>query len=557
MTDCSKKLEDRILAGDDINGGEAVLLSFLEEGVETMFGYPGGAIMPLYDSLHQSEDCFRHILTRHEQGAIHAAQGYARVTGRTGVCLATSGPGATNILTGIADAYLDSTPLVCITGQVVDKLVGTDAFQETDILTISMAVTKWNARVSKAEDLPAVLAKAFYIAAAGRPGPVLIDITKNVFAEKLKFRYVKCNSLQTYKPIMQPDIEQVIKAADWINTAKRPMVLFGQGIILSKSAKELQAFVEKAGVPAAATLLGLSGLPDDHPLFMGMLGMHGNYAANLKTGDADLVLAIGMRFDDRVTGEVSTYLKQARVIHVDIDPTELDKNLETELEIQADAKEFLKSLIPLVRDSSHEEWVNSFQDLAMQELNAVIKDDLHPKSGRITMGEAINEVGKIVNPDTIVITDVGQHQMKVARYFPFKTARTLVTSGGLGTMGFGLPAAMGAQLGHPDRTVVAFIGDGGLQMTMQELVTIACEKLPVKIFVLNNGFLGMVRQWQELFFDGRYASTTLTGPDFVKLADACGMKGMRISERESLVDQLKEAISFDGPVLVEIVVEKE
>ncbi len=557
MTDCSEKLEERILTGEKITGAEAILLCFLEEGVETMFGYPGGAIMPLYDALHQSGDCFRHILTRHEQGAVHAAQGFARVTGKTGVCLATSGPGATNILTGIADAYLDSTPLVCITGQVVDNLVGTDAFQETDILTISMAVTKWNARVSSAEELSAVMAKAFYIARAGRPGPVLVDITKNVFSEKIKFRYSKCNSLQTYKPIIQPDIEQVIKAADWINSAKRPMVLFGQGIILSKSSEELRAFVEKSGVPAAATLLGLSALPAGHPLFMGMLGMHGNYAPNLKTGEADVVLAIGMRFDDRVTGNVSTYLPKARIIHVDIDPTELDKNIVTELEIQADAKAFLQNIIPLVRENRHDKWVDSFAELSTEEQRVVIDRDLHPISGKPLMGQVINEVAKIVGPEAIVVTDVGQHQMKAARYFPLKTARTLVTSGGLGTMGFGLPAALGAQVGQPNRTVVAFIGDGGLQMTMQELVTIAHEKLPVKIIVLNNGFLGMVRQWQELFFEGRYASTTLSGPDFVKLADACGLIGMRITSRENLVEQLKKGISTDGPILIEVVVEKE
>jgi len=557
MTDCLERMEERVLADKPIIGSEAILLSFLEEGVETMFGYPGGAIMPLYDALHQSGDCFRHILTRHEQGAIHAAQGFARVTGKTGLCLATSGPGATNLLTGLADAYLDSTPLVCITGQVVDNLVGTDAFQETDILTISMAVTKWNARISKAEDIPEVLAKAFYIAGAGRPGPVLVDITKNVFSEKLKFKYSKCHSLQTYKPVVQPDHDMVIKAADWINTAKRPMILFGQGIILSKASEELRAFVDKTGVPAASTLLGLSALPAGHPLFMGMLGMHGNYAPNLKTGETDMVLAIGMRFDDRVTGKVSTYLRQSRIIHVDIDPTELDKNLETELEIQADAKAFLKNILPLVRENRHDDWVESFSELQNAEQNAVMDKDLHPASGMLMMGEVINEVAKLAGEKAIVVTDVGQHQMKVARYFPLKTARTLVTSGGLGTMGFGLPASLGAQLGKPDRKVVAFIGDGGLQMTMQELITIAHEKLPVKIIVLNNGFLGMVRQWQELFFEGRYASTTLAGPDFVKLADACGLRGTRIESRDGWIEEMEKAINYDGPILVEVVVEKE
>jgi len=557
MSDYKDSATKKLRNTKNVTGSEAILLSFLEEGVSTLFGYPGGAIMPFYDTLHQYDGCFRHILTRHEQGAIHAAQGYARVTRKTGVCLTTSGPGATNILTGLADAYMDSTPLVCITGQVISSLVGTDAFQETDILTMSMAVTKWNTQVTKAEDIPEIMAKAFYIANSGRPGPVLIDFTKDVFSSKMSFDYESCTSLRTYIPKFQALPEQVDKAARWINTAARPMLLFGQGIILSKAEEELKLFVERSGMPAASTLLGLSALPVSHPLYMGMLGMHGNYAPNIMTGETDLVIAIGMRFDDRVTSTVSTYLRQARIIHVDIDPTELGKNMDTDLEVEADAKSFIHSILPLLENNDHSDWIAGFMLKLQEEQKEVFQKDLHPVDGKIQMGEAITKVAHSAGDQAIVITDVGQHQMKAARYFPFASPRTFVTSGGLGTMGFGLPAAIGAQLGCPDKKVVAFTGDGGLQMTMQELVTIAQEELPVKIIVLNNGYLGMVRQWQELFFDSRYASTKLKNPDFVKLAEACGIKADRVNEREDLDTKVEAAFAYPGAFLLEVVVENE
>ncbi len=557
MSDCKEKLLNKLNNNQEVNGAEAILISFLEEGVDMLFGYPGGAIMPFYDTLYQHDGCFRHILTRHEQGAIHAAQGYARVTRKTGVCLTTSGPGATNILTGLADAYLDSTPLIVVTGQVVSNLVGTDAFQETDILTMSMAVTKWNAQVTDVNDIPKVMAKAFYIANSGRPGPVLIDFPKDVFSTKLKFKYTHCTSLQTYRPVMKPAPEQVDKAARWINTANKPMLLFGQGVVLSKAEEELKLFVERTGMPAASTLLGLSALPASHPLHMGMLGMHGNYAPNLMTGEADLVVAIGMRFDDRVTGKVETYLKQSRIIHIDVDPTELGKNMDTDLEIEADAKSFFQCILPLLESNKYPEWEKQFQAKLEEEEDAVISPDLSPSTEKIQMGEVIRRTSELASPTTVVVTDVGQHQMKVARYYPLNTPRTLVTSGGLGTMGFGLPAAIGAQLGKPDETVVLFVGDGGLQMTSQELMTITQEKLPVKIIVLNNEYLGMVRQWQELFFESRYSSTPLQNPDFIKLADACGVAGKKVTKREELDEALKEMLEFEGAFLLEIMVEKE
>ena len=557
MIDCKQRSQKILQDKATVNGAEAILLSFIEEGVDTLFGYPGGAIMPFYDTLYQYESCFRHVLTRHEQGAIHAAQGYARVTRKTGVCLTTSGPGATNILTGIADAYMDSTPLIVITGQVVSHLVGTDAFQETDILTMSMAVTKWNTQITNADDIPAVMAKAFYIANSGRPGPVLIDFPKDVFSTQLPFNYESCDSLQTYKPNYTPFPEQVDKAARWINTANTPLLLFGQGVVLSQAEEELKSFVERSGMPAAATLLGLSALPASHPLYVGMLGMHGNYAPNLMTGEADLVIAIGMRFDDRVTGTVATYLKNSRIIHIDIDPTELGKNMDTDLEIEADAKSFLQSILPLIVEKKYPDWIKKFDEKYAEENSVVIQGDIHPTSGKPQMGEVIRMISQKADPQSVVITDVGQHQMKVARYYPLNTPRTLVTSGGLGTMGFGLPAAIGAQLGRPNDTVIVFVGDGGMQMTMQEMMTIHQEKLPVKIVILNNEFLGMVRQWQELFFDGRYSATRLQNPDFVKMAEACWIKGQKVTKREELDDAINEMLNIDEPYLLEVMVEKE
>ncbi|MCD6345974.1 MAG: biosynthetic-type acetolactate synthase large subunit [Bacteroidales bacterium] len=557
MQDCKDIATKKLRESKTVIGSEAILLSLLEEGVEILFGYPGGASMPFYDTLHKYDGCFRHILTRHEQGAIHAAQGYARVTRKTGVCLTTSGPGATNLLTGLADAYLDSTPLVCLTGQVVSNLVGTDAFQETDILTISMAVTKWNHQITRVEEIPEVLAKAFYIANSGRPGPVLIDFPKDMYSAPLEFNYKHCESLQTYKPKIKALPEQVDKAAKWINTASKPMLFFGQGVVLSKAEEELKLFVEKSGMPAASTLLGLSALPVSHPQYTGMLGMHGNYAPNVLTGEADLVIAIGMRFDDRVTGTVLTFLKQARIIHVDVDPTVLGKIMDTDLEIEADAKSFLQSILPLISENDHSEWIDEFKLKRLDEEAEVIQGDLYPAGGKVKMGEAIKKMAEEAGEKAILVTDVGQHQMKAARYFPFATHRSFVTSGGLGTMGFGLPAAVGAQLGMPDRTVIAVIGDGGLQMTMQELITIAQEDLPVKILLLNNKFLGMVRQWQELFFEKRYASTPLKSPDFVKLAEACGVQADRVVTREELDEKIKKAISTPGSFLLEVLVEKE
>lgn len=557
MSDCKEVSRQKLQDNTHVNGAEAILISFLEEGVDTLFGYPGGAIMPFYDTLYQYEGCFRHVLTRHEQGAIHAAQGYARVTRKTGVCLTTSGPGATNILTGLADAYMDSTPLLVITGQVVSHLVGTDAFQETDILTMSMAVTKWNAQVNDVNDIAEVMAKAFYIANSGRPGPVLIDFPKDIFSTKLEFKYKPCISLPTYRPVHQPAPEQVDKAARWINTASKPMLIFGQGVVLSKAEEELKLFVERTGMPAASTLLGLSALPASHPLHMGMLGMHGNYGPNLMTGEADLVVAIGMRFDDRVTGKVDTYLKQSRIIHVDIDPTELGKNMDTDLEIEADAKSFLQSILPLLKKNEFPEWLNQFQEKLAEETEAVIDADIYPVEGKIQMGEVIRKISEKASPSAIVITDVGQHQMKVARYYPLNTPRTLVTSGGLGTMGFGLPAAIGAQLGKPDETVILFVGDGGIQMTSQELMTITQEQLPVKVVVLNNEYLGMVRQWQQLFFESRYSSTPLDNPDFIKLAEAYRIESVQVKERDTLDKAIDRMLKSPGAFLMEVLVEKE
>ncbi len=557
MSDCKQKSQQILQNKSTVNGAEAILLSFIEEGVDTLFGYPGGAIMPFYDTLYQYQSCFRHILTRHEQGAIHAAQGYARVTRKTGVCLTTSGPGATNILTGIADAYMDSTPLLVITGQVVSHLVGTDAFQETDILTMSMAVTKWNTQITDAKDIPAVMAKAFYIANSGRPGPVLIDFPKDVFSTPIPFSYEPCTSLQTYRPNYTPFPEQVDKAARWINTANKPLLLFGQGVVLSKAEDELRLFVERSGMPAAATLLGLSALPASHPLHVGMLGMHGNYGANLMTGQADLVVAIGMRFDDRVTGSVDTYLKNSRIIHIDIDPTELGKNMDTDLEIEADAKSFLQSILPLIQKKEYPEWLGQFYEKYQEEMEAVIEKDIHPTTGKPQMGEVIRRVSELAPEGTVVITDVGQHQMKVARYYPLNTPRTLVTSGGLGTMGFGLPAAIGAQLGKPNEQVILFVGDGGMQMTIQELMTINQEQLPVKIVLLNNEYLGMVRQWQELFFESRYSSTPLKNPDFVKMAEACFIEGRKIDAREDLDGAIMQMLHCEQAFLLEVMVEKE
>ncbi|MEO1050448.1 MAG: biosynthetic-type acetolactate synthase large subunit [Bacteroidota bacterium] len=540
-----------------IKGSEAIIKSLIHEGVDTLFGYPGGAIMPFYDSLYHYDRKLRHVLARHEQGAIHAAQGYARASGKVGVVVATSGPGATNLITGIADAMIDSTPLVCITGQVPAALLGSDAFQETDVVGISMPVTKWNHQVTRAEDIPEAIAKAFFIANAGRPGPVLLDITKNAQIEQAPFRYKKCSGLRSYKYETELDNDLLKKAADMINAAKRPYVVFGQGVMLGNAESELKAFVEKAGIPAAWTLLGLSALPSDHPLNVGMLGMHGNYAPNMLTNECDVLIAVGMRFDDRVTGDLNKYAKQAKVIHLEIDPSEIDKNVKADVPLVGDAKASLRDLMELVAPKTHPEWLQRFKELDKAEWDKVIESEMRPGKPSMTMTEVVHQINEASNHDAIVVSDVGQHQMIACRYSRFKRSRSHITSGGLGTMGFCLPAALGAKLATPERTVVAVVGDGGFQMTIQELGTIFQTGAAVKIVVLNNQFLGMVRQWQELFFDKRYAQTEMLNPDFIKVAEGFGIAGERVEKREDLSSAIDRMISHEGAFLLEVVVEKE
>lgn len=540
-----------------IRGAEAVIRILLEEGAKTLFGYPGGAIMPIYDALYDYRDKINHILVRHEQGATHAAQGYARVTGNPGICFGTSGPGATNMITGIADAFVDSTPMICITGQVISPLLGSDAFQETDIISISKPVTKWNYQITQAEEIPRVMAKAFYIATSGRPGPVLLDITKDAQNEEFEFSYTPCTSIRSYQPKPDLDEAKIKEAASLINKAKKPFVVYGQGVLLSDSQDELKEFIEKSGIPAGSTLLGLSALPTSHPLFMGMLGMHGNYAPNVKTNECDVLIAIGMRFDDRVTGDVKTYAKNAKVIHIEIDDAEIDKIIKADVAIHADANEALKSLIPLVDKKTHPQWIESFTKLKAIEKEKIIKKEIHPVSGKITMAEVINRISEATNGDAIIVSDVGQHQMITSRYYRHNIPKSNVTSGGLGTMGFALPASMGAKIGKPDREVVAVIGDGGFQMTIQELSTILQYDIEVKIIILNNNFLGMVRQWQQLFFTKRYSFTELTNPEFSKVAESFGIRATKVEVREDLDGAIKQMLEHKGPYLLDIVVEKE
>ena len=540
-----------------ISGAEAVIRSLLAEDVLTIFGYPGGAIMPIYDALYDFKEDVNHILVRHEQGAIHAAQGFARASGKTGVVFATSGPGATNLITGLADALIDSTPVVCITGQVASHLLGTDAFQETDVIGISMPVTKWNIQVTKAEDIPAAIARAFYIASTGRPGPVLIDITKDAQFGKMDFSYEKCNSVRSYVPKPKVDVVQLEKATELINQAQKPYLLIGQGILLSEAENELLQFVEKSGIPVASTLLGLGAFPADHPNYVGYLGMHGNYAPNVLTNECDVLIAIGMRFDDRVTGDVSRYAKQAKVIHVDIDKAEINKIVQADVAVNADAKEALTLLTNLVNENVHEAWIQQFRKLEQEEYQEVILDAINPKSTELKMSEVVNLISETTKGNAIVVTDVGQHQMITSRYFKYQSPKTNITSGGLGTMGFALPAAIGAKLGAPEKEVIAIIGDGGFQMTIQELGTILQCGAAVKIVILNNNFLGMVRQWQQLFFDKRYSFTDIKNPNFLKIAEGYGIKGHKITDREELQEGLKTLLNNKESYLLEVIVEQE
>jgi len=540
-----------------MTGAHAIMQSLLHEGVDLMFGYPGGAIMPTYDALYDYHDKIHHVLVRHEQGAVHAAQGYARVTGKVGVALVTSGPGATNTVTGIADAMIDSTPLVVIAGQVGSALLGTDAFQETDVVGITQPVTKWNYQVKRAQDIPDAIAKAFYIARSGRPGPVLIDITKDAQASMMEFEYKKVEKIRSYTPVPAIDREKIAEAARLINLSKKPLVLFGQGVILGGAEKELQAFVEKTGIPAAWTLLGLSAMPTDHPLNVGMLGMHGNYGPNVKTNEADLIIAIGMRFDDRVTGNTKSYAINAKIVHLEIDPSEISKIIYADVPVLGSVKDTLPMLTALVSENKHESWVNEFKACYKLEHSKIIYPELNPSKEGLTMGEVVRRVTEAYGDNAICVTDVGQHQMVANRYFRFKETRSVVTSGGLGTMGFGLPAAIGAKLGRPERPVVLFVGDGGFQMNIQELGTIFQTKVPVKIVLLNNNFLGMVRQWQELFFDKRYASTELINPNFQMIGRGYGLTCEKIEKREDLDGAIARMIADDNAFLLEVIVEKE
>ena len=541
----------------NISGAEAVIQCLLEEGVDLIYGYPGGAIMPIYDELYKYQDKLQHVLVRHEQGATHAAQGFARVTGEVGVAMATSGPGATNLVTGIADAQIDSTPMVCITGQVGKHLLGSDAFQETDIVGISTPVTKWNYQITEASEIPEVLAKAFYIARSGRPGPVLIDITKNAQFDTFDFTYKKCTSIRSYKAVPDVDKSQLLEAAKLINAAKKPMIVFGQGVILGEAEQEFKALIEKTGIPSAWTILGLSALESKHPLNVGMVGMHGNYGPNKLTNECDVLIAIGMRFDDRVTGDLATYAKQAKVIHFDIDPSEIDKNVKTDVAVLGNSKDTLAQILPLLQTNSYPDWLKEFRNYDAIEFDKVIKNELYPTKDGITMGEVMKEINVKTRGKAVIVSDVGQHQMFACRYAEFNQTKSNITSGGLGTMGFALPAAIGAKMGAPDREIIAIIGDGGYQMTIQELGTIFQTKAAVKIVVLNNEFLGMVRQWQQLFFDKRYASTEMTNPDFVTIAKGYHINAQRVTKRENLTAAIEEMIASKDSYFLEVCVEKE
>lgn len=553
-----KLISEEKKKGTKLSGSEALLQCLLAENVETIFGYPGGAIMPVYDALYGYQEQLKHILCRHEQGCIHAAQGYARVSQKVGVCMATSGPGAANFITGLADALIDSTPLVCITGQVASHLLGTDAFQETDVVGISMPVTKWNVQITKTEEIPQVLAKAFYVARSGRPGPVLVDITKDAQIGEAEFSYMPCTSTRSYFPVTPVNPEKVKEAAKLINEAKKPYVLFGQGVILGDAQEEFKAFVEKGGLPAAWTIMGLSALPTDHYLNVGMLGMHGNYGPNLLTNECDVLIAVGMRFDDRVTGNLSKYAKQAKVIHLEIDPAEIDKMVQADVAVIGNCKNSLRMLTEEIEQKSYPEWLQLFKDADQKEHEMVIKEELYPAEDKmLTMGEVIRHVSEKSKGEAVIVTDVGQHQMVAQRYYNYQKWRSNITSGGLGTMGFALPAAMGAKVGAPNRQVVAVIGDGGFQMTIQELATIFQYDIDVKILILNNEFLGMVRQWQELFFDRRYSSTEMVNPDFQTICKGYHIPSEKVTERANLEAAVERFINHQGSYLLEVLVGKE
>ena len=542
-----------------LTGAQAIMQSLVEQGVTTIFGYPGGAIMPTYDALYDYQDQLHHILVRHEQGAGHAAQGYARMLNKAGVCMVTSGPGATNLITPIADAMLDSTPLVCIVGQVRGNLLGTDAFQECDVIGMSMPVTKWNYQVVDANEIPEIMAKAFYIAETGRPGPVLIDITRTAQSDKMTipFEYKPITSLISYKPRIEPKVEHLEAAAKLINAAKKPYILAGHGVLISGAEQELNDFVDKTGIPVATTLLGMSAMDADHPLYVGWPGMHGNYGANVLTNSCDVLIAIGMRFDDRITGDLASYAKQAKVVHIEIDPSEVDKNVKADAPVIGDAKSALKALLPLVNKNEHAEWRNEFKKYDAEEYEKIDKKDIFHDGDKIKMGEAVHMLSNKTKGEAVVVTDVGQHQMVTNRYYRFKKRNSIVTSGGAGTMGFALPAAFGAKVALPEREVIAIIGDGGFQMTLQELGTIAQSGLPVKIIILNNNFLGMVRQWQELFHSRRYSFVELQNPDFITIAKGFGIDGHKVEDRAELSASLDTLLNSKTPYLLEIVCEKE
>lgn len=542
---------------ENISGSEALIHCLLEEGVELIYGYPGGAIMPFYDELYKFQDKLQHVLTRHEQGATHAAQGFARVSGKVGVCVATSGPGATNLVTGIADAMIDSTPIVCITGQVPSHLLGSDAFQETDIIGISTPVTKWNYQITDVKEIPEIMSKAFYIARSGRPGPVLVDITKDAQFATADFKYMNCVSIRSYKPVPEFNSSEVDAAATIISNAKKPLIVWGQGVILGKAEEEFKTFVESSNIPAAWTILGVSALPTSHPLNMGMVGMHGNYGPNVLTNECDVLIAVGMRFDDRVTGRLDTYAKQAKVVHLEIDPAEVNKNVKADVAVLGDVKQTLPLLTQKIASKPYTKWFEKFKLHDKIEFDKVINNDLNPTKEGLTMAEVLKEINRASLSDAVVVSDVGQHQMIACRYATFNHSKSNITSGGLGTMGFALPAALGAKMGSPDREVVAIIGDGGFQMTIQELGTIFQTQAAVKVVVLNNDFLGMVRQWQQLFFDKRYASTEMVNPDFVKIAEGYFIDAKRVTKRNELGKAVDEMMASKKPYFLEVCVEKE